>query len=146
VIAPTDGSRGLAFTLFLTALSPAICEEALFRGPILRGLRTLFPAAGAAVVTGLLFGLYHGDVWRFVPVSILGALLSGIALAADSIVPAMAAHFVNNACLVLLARAHLDEAQTLPLPQRLGLLALGSTVLAGGIALLVRSRGTQRVM
>jgi len=146
VIAPPDQSRGLAFTLFLTALSPAICEEALFRGPILRGLRSLLSARGAAIATGLLFGLYHGDVWRFVPVSLLGALLSAIALAADSIVPAMAAHFVNNACLILLARANLDETQTLALPLRVGLLAAGSAMLAGGFVLLAKSRGPQRVM
>jgi ABC-type Na+ efflux pump permease subunit/membrane protease YdiL (CAAX protease family) len=146
VIDPPDRSRGLLFTLFLTALTPAICEEALFRGPILRGLRTLLSARGAAIVTGLLFGLYHGDIWRFLPVSLLGALLSGIALSADSIVPAMAAHFVNNACLVLLARAHLDETEALPLPLRLALLAGGSAMLAGGFALLARGRRTQRVM
>jgi Zn-dependent protease len=77
---------------------------------------------------------------------LLGALLSGIALSADSIVPAMAAHFVNNACLVLLARAHLDETEALPLPLRLALLAGGSAMLAGGFALLARGRRTQRVM
>ena len=49
------------------AVTPAVCEEALFRGPILRGLRTRLSPVGAAVVTGLLFGLFHGDVWRFLP-------------------------------------------------------------------------------
>jgi len=85
-------------------------------------------------------------VYRFVPISLLGALLSAIALAADSIVPAMVAHFVNNACLVLLAHANLDETQALALPKRLALLAAGSAVLLGGFALLARARGTRRVM
>ena len=58
-IAPTDGGRGTLLTLFLMALTPAICEEALFRGPILRGLRTRLSPTGAAILTGLLFGIYH---------------------------------------------------------------------------------------
>ena len=146
LIAPPDQGRGVVFTLFLMALSPAICEEALFRGPILRGLRSLLSARGAAIATGVLFGLFHLSVYRFVPISLLGALLSAIALAADSIVPAMVAHFVNNACLVLLAHANLDETQALALPKRLALLAAGSAVLLGGFALLARARGTRRVM
>ena len=96
------------------ALTPAICEEALFRGPILRGLRTRLPPAGAAILTGLLFGIYHLDPWRLLPTAILGVALSGIALGSDSIVPAMVAHFVNNACLILLARLHADDTDGLP--------------------------------
>ena len=146
LIAPPDGRRGLAFTLFLTALTPAICEEALFRGPILRGLRSRFSATGAAVLTGLLFGLYHGDVWRLLPTAILGAALSAIALAAGSIIPAMVAHFINNACLILLARSHLEEARDIGLGPRLALLAAAGTVLAVGFRLLAAGRKTQRVM
>ena len=67
VIAPSEGRGAFALALLLTAVSPAICEEALFRGPILRGLRTRFSAVGSAILTGLLFGLFHGDVWRFIP-------------------------------------------------------------------------------
>ena len=58
----------------------------------------------AAILTGLLFGIFHLDVWRLLPTALLGVVLSGIALASDSIVPAMVAHFVNNACLIVLAR------------------------------------------
>jgi ABC-type Na+ efflux pump permease subunit/membrane protease YdiL (CAAX protease family) len=144
VIAPPGAEQSLVFTLFLTALTPAVCEEALFRGPILRGLRERLRPAGAAIVTGIFFGLYHGDVWRFLPAGILGALLSAIALAGDSIVPAMAAHFVNNATLVLLARYDLDLERVSTAAQ-LGLGGGALVVLAGGFALLIRAR-TQRVM
>ena len=37
----------------------------------------------------------------------LGFALSAIALAADSIVPAMVAHFANNACIIAIAVAQL---------------------------------------
>ena len=124
-IAPASGQRSLAGTLLLMAVSPAICEEALFRGPILRGLATRFSPAVAAILTGILFGIYHVDVWRLVPTALLGVGLSAIALASDSILPSMLAHFTNNACIVLLARAHADDTQTLPAGTKISLLSGG---------------------
>ncbi len=144
VIAPPD--RSLALTLFLTALSPALCEEALFRGPILRGLRTRFPAAGAAILCGLLFGIFHLDPWRLLPTAALGTAFSVLALASGSIVPAMVAHFVNNACLVLLSRARLDDSGTLAVGPRLALIAGAAAVVATGFHLVRRPPETRRVM
>jgi sodium transport system permease protein len=146
VITPPEGGRGLALTLFLMALTPAVCEEALFRGPILRGLRSRFPAAGAAIVTGLLFGLYHGDVWRFLPTAAIGVLLSVVALGAGSILPAMLAHFVNNACLVVLARQGVDDATTLGGWAAAAVFGGGVIVLGTGLWLLAWSQRTRRVM
>jgi sodium transport system permease protein len=145
-VAPGGGGRGTLLTLFLMALTPAICEEALFRGPILRGLRTRLSPAGAAILTGLLFGIYHLDPWRLVPTAILGVALSGIALASDSIIPAMVAHFVNNACLILLARLHADDTDGLATTTKLLLGTLGAVVLAVGIRLVRRSTKTQSGM
>jgi sodium transport system permease protein len=146
IIPSGEGKGGFTFAILLIAFTPAICEEALFRGPILRGLRTRLSALGAAVVTGLLFGLYHGDVWRFIPVAVLGFAFSAIALATDSIIPAMIAHFTNNACLIALARAGIDEAGSeITVRQRLTLVALGGVVLAAGAALIAHAQRTRRV-
>jgi sodium transport system permease protein len=106
---PTDGSRGLLATLALVALTPAICEEALFRGPILRGLRSRLSPAAAVALTGLLFGVFHVELSRILPTALLGVLLSLVALESGSILPAMLAHFLNNASLVGLAYLHIDE-------------------------------------
>jgi sodium transport system permease protein len=108
-IVPMDGSRGLLFTLFLVAVSPAFCEELLFRGPILRGLAARLGPATAVLVSGALFGLFHLDIYRLIPTTILGILLGFVAVASRSIVPAMLAHFCNNAIVVLLARSRLDR-------------------------------------
>jgi sodium transport system permease protein len=146
-ITPKAGRGAFLLALLLTAVTPAICEEALFRGPILRGLRSRLAPLGAAVVTGLLFGIYHGSVWRFVPAATLGIMLSAIALAADSIVPAMVAHFANNACIIALASAGFEESDaSMPVRDRLVLIAVGSVGLLAGTALLARSaRRTRRV-
>ena len=94
------------------------------------------------MLTGLLFGLFHGDVWRFIPAAVLGIALSAIALATDSIVPAMVAHFANNACLIALARARpgRDRHATMTVKaDALTLVALGRSWLAAGAALLARA-------
>ncbi|HEX7597825.1 MAG TPA: ABC transporter permease subunit/CPBP intramembrane protease [Polyangia bacterium] len=137
---PTDGSRGLLGTLALVALTPAICEEALFRGPILRGLRSRASAAVAVILTGLLFGIFHIELSRILPTALLGILLSQLALKSGSILPAMLAHFLNNASLVLLAYFHVDDKVTevgtvvtvLILVVSVALTALGLRLVHGG--------------
>jgi sodium transport system permease protein len=145
VITPSEGPGAFALALLLTAFTPAVCEEALFRGPILRGLRTRFSAVGAAAITGLLFGLFHLSVWRLLPTAVLGFALSMIALSADSIVPAMIAHFANNACIIALAVAssgHEDGAMSTKV--RLALVGVGAAGLSAGAALLARDRRRRR--
>ena len=139
-ILPGEGKGAFVLALFLTALSPAVCEEALFRGPILRGLRTRFPAFGSAVLTGLLFGLFHADFWRLLPTAVLGFGLSAIALAADSIIPAMIAHFANNACIIILASSSTETVMP-DAKHKLALIALGILGVSAGGTLLVRASG-----
>jgi sodium transport system permease protein len=93
----------------LVALLPAVCEEALFRGVVLRGLARRLAPGAAVLVTGALFGLFHMDPWRLLPTSVLGVLLSFVALESGSIVPAMIAHLLNNGLVVMLAARGLDD-------------------------------------
>jgi sodium transport system permease protein len=140
-IVPPGGGRGLAVTILLMAVTPAVCEEALFRGPILRGLAAQLSPAAAAIITGILFGLFHFDVWRLLPTGLLGVILSFIALRSGSIVPAMLAHAVNNACLVTLAHLGLDDkVSTLGLGVQVGAFAAAAVILAAGVQLVRAAR------
>jgi sodium transport system permease protein len=140
-LVPTDGSRGFLATLLLVAVSPAICEECFFRGPILRGLRGRLAPAGAVVLTAVLFGLFHLDVYRLIPTTILGVLLGFIAFESRSIVPAMLAHFCNNAMLITLSRGGLDQRMEALSHRALTLLVIASiTLTAAGFALVHSSR------
>ena len=145
-LVPLDGSRGFVGTLLLVAVSPAICEEALFRGPILRGLRTRLDAVAAAAITGLLFGLFHLDLYRLIPTAILGVLLSWIALECGSIVPSMLAHFCNNAILITLARSRLDQRMESLSHRAITLIVLASLALVGVGLMLVRGTRRKREM
>jgi sodium transport system permease protein len=87
--------------LFLVAASPAICEELLFRGALLSGLRRDQGAAKSIWTSALLFGLVHASIHRFLPTTILGALLAALSLSSRSLWPAIALHGAYNAILVL---------------------------------------------
>jgi sodium transport system permease protein len=142
-IRPDDHSRSLAFSLFLMALTPAVCEELLFRGALLRGFLPLgrWPAL---LLTGTLFGLFHVDVWRLFPTALLGVVLSWLAFRADSLWASMLAHFINNGALVALAHLGVDEA---PEKARAPLQAAAFTaalVVCGIGVFLVESTGRRR--
>ena len=96
-------------SLFLFALTPAICEEALFRGLILRSLLRRFPAGISILIASLLFGLFHGTE-RLLPTATLGVLLALVTWRSGSLWPAVILHALNNAILVLLAQSGKDEA------------------------------------
>jgi sodium transport system permease protein len=96
--------RSLAFDLFLIAFTPAICEELLFRGAILSGLRRTMRPWPAALLCGALFGLFHLQFVRMIPTALLGVIMSWLVIASRSIVPAMIFHFLNNGSAVVVAR------------------------------------------
>jgi sodium transport system permease protein len=142
LIRPPGGDRPLALSLLALALTPALCEEALFRGPILRGFRHRFSAPGACLLTGVLFGILHGDVWRFIPTSLLGALLSWVALASGSIFPSMLVHFINNAALIVLGYYGLDKtAEKLPARAEIVVFTAAALLFSLGLLAIRRGRG-----
>jgi sodium transport system permease protein len=142
---PEDQSRGLVLNLLLVAATPAVCEEALFRGVVLRGLSTRVAPSAAVLVTGVLFGMFHLDVWRLLPSTVLGILLSWVALETRSLVPSMIIHFLNNAVLVTLA--HLGVERRLTSLGRVGgavLFAVCLALVAVGAFLVRREKGEDR--
>jgi len=142
-IRPDDHSRSLVFSLFLMAVTPAVCEELLFRGALLRGFLAL-GAWPALLMTGALFGLFHVDVWRLFPTAVLGVLLSWVAWRADSLWASVLAHLLNNGALVVLAHLGWEDA-----PEKasgvIQYAAFGLAVLVlGAGAFLVASSGRRR--
>jgi membrane protease YdiL (CAAX protease family) len=137
VVAP---KRHLALDLFALALSPAICEEALFRGVLLQSMRRTMSIRSAVMINGLLFGLFHLSPWRFFPTMILGMLLALIVIRSGSIWPGVLFHFLNNATALVAGRLFGDPTSgetTVDLP----LLAAAVVLFVGG--LWVSARGVR---
>jgi membrane protease YdiL (CAAX protease family) len=76
---------------------------------ILRGLATRLAPSAAVVVTGVLFGMFHLDLYRLLPSTVLGIVLSWMAFESRSLWPSVIAHFLNNAILVTLASVGVER-------------------------------------
>jgi sodium transport system permease protein len=103
VTAETPGR--LVWLLLLLAVTPAFCEEAVFRGVLLGGTRALAPWR-VVLLNGLVFGAFHlsfGTAIRFLPTAWLGIVISWAVLRTGSIWVGSLMHLLNNGTIVLLA-------------------------------------------
>ncbi len=96
----------------LLALSPAICEEILFRGFVQSALIKKFSPSLAFLITAFLFGAFHLSIYRLFPTTVLGLMLSWLTYQTGSIFPAMIAHALNNGLSLLLS--HWQNQGVLP--------------------------------
>ena len=136
----------ILWLLLLVALTPAVCEEVLFRGVLLSGIRGHVPFLTTVVVNGLIFGAFHvpgATVVRFLPSAILGMLLTWVVIRSRSIWTGMLMHFINNGSVVVLSLSpwilerFSDPSQGPPL----WLLFAGAASLLAGGYLLESGRG-----
>lgn len=98
---------GLPWLLFVVALSPAVCEEALFRGALLSGFRRSLPPWATWLVVGALFGLFHMSVHRIFITGLLGIVLTYVVWRSNSLFPGVLAHFMINSVAVLVVNQRL---------------------------------------
>ncbi|MCI0449577.1 MAG: CPBP family intramembrane metalloprotease [Chlorobi bacterium] len=83
--------------VIVIAVTPAICEEALFRGFVLTNVSKATRKAGAAVfLSAFLFAVYHFQPFNIVPLIVLGWYLGFVVYYANSIWVGVICHFLNN--------------------------------------------------
>ncbi len=93
-------SQELLFLIVAVCITPAVCEEMLFRGYVQRTLeRTL--GMKSVFITGVIFGLYHMQPLNLMSLSFLGILIGYFYYRSKSLVPCIFAHFTNNLLAVL---------------------------------------------
>ncbi len=93
---------GLVLNLLIMAIIPALGEELLFRGVIQNSIdRNLNNKRLAVWITAFLFSAVHLQFYGFVPRLLLGAYFGYLLIWSKSIWVPIAAHFVNNAIIVL---------------------------------------------
>jgi membrane protease YdiL (CAAX protease family) len=127
----------LGAALVLIAILPPICEEIVFRGVLARSLATKLPAMAAAAITALVFSAYHLSAMQAIPTFTLGFVLSVLAIRADSIVPAVIAHALNNAVAVVIARDDVPAVDRWFDAHPTGALCACSAATGAGIALAI---------
>lgn len=99
----------LPVALLVIAVAPAICEEVLFRGVLVRGFATRLTPAPAVVLAAAMFSVYHLRLVQLLPTFTLGLVFGMLALRAGSAIPTMIAHFLNNAIALAVARREAPE-------------------------------------
>ncbi|MEK7468186.1 MAG: ABC transporter permease subunit/CPBP intramembrane protease [Planctomycetota bacterium] len=86
--------------LVYMALLPALCEEFLFRGVVLSGLRRDLGRWAGVLACGALFGVAHQVPVAVISVGTFGVLLSWMALRSGSLLVTILTHTCWNALLI----------------------------------------------
>ena len=133
---------GLVFLLFMMAVTPAICEEIMFRGYIQRQFERSIGVVGAIVITGIIFGLYHLRLTQALPLALIGVYLSYLTWRTGSLWPAVIVHFANNAFSIGLGDyvsnrpdMDLEQLETMNVPISI---VIGALALMGGVVYLMQ--------
>lgn len=109
LLVSADSPAEFLFVLLVVALTPAICEELLFRGLIQQTLGYSVSGRHAAVITGVVFGLYHVNPFTLVPLVLLGMFFGLLMYRSQNISVVVVAHFFNNALACTVVYFGLDD-------------------------------------
>ena len=136
-----------AAALLLIALTPAVCEELLFRGYMFTAFRRKMSLSKAIVCVSVLFAISHMSLIKILPTAILGVALAYAVYVSNSIFTSSLMHFLNNGFSVFLLYYGdnipllQDEQAGLPLVVCMVILAVVCIPL--GVRLLHRSESVQ---
>ncbi|MBN1634648.1 MAG: CPBP family intramembrane metalloprotease [Ignavibacteria bacterium] len=86
----------LITVIVVIALTPAVCEELMFRGLILKNLSAGLKPYSAVLLTGIIFAVFHFHPFNLIPLIILGIYISFTAFFSNSVYTAVIIHFINN--------------------------------------------------
>jgi len=143
------GEASTAFLLLTVALTPAIFEELLFRGYLMRQVERVWGIGTAIVATGVFFGAYHLSITQLVPLSVLGIYMGFVVWATGSLWTGVLVHLLNNGLAVLIAamartrpEMNVDSLEGLGVSWYLGLAmaAAGAVAVAGLVRAMVARR------
>ena len=96
---PINNGRQYITALLVMALTPAVVEEFLFRGIILRGYERLGTRM-SIIATGLLFAFLHLRITNIPAIIFLGIMIGYVVIRTDSIFAGVLYHFTQNAISV----------------------------------------------
>ena len=137
-----DLSTGFLFVAL--ALTPALCEELLFRGYLQRQVERAWGTVASVVLIGVIFGLYHFRLSQAVPLSLLGVYLGYVVWATGSLWAGVLVHLLNNGLAVSFAAyarqspsVDLEAIEAAGMPWYFGLTGL---LLAAGVAYVLYQR------
>lgn len=129
----------IVISLLCTAVFAPFFEEWLFRGIVLRGLLGKIKPFWAILISSLVFGLFHLNLWQAIPAMLMGLLLGYVYWKSGSLKLTMLMHCANNTLSVLLMHIHgADTSDTLYdlITNKFvygGIVAAAAVILAGSV-------------
>jgi membrane protease YdiL (CAAX protease family) len=90
------------FIVLAIAITPAICEEAVFRGYFQRTLERKLKFPLHFIISGTVFALFHQSTFTLLALILVGAYLGFLYYCYSSIYVTMAVHFIYNFTLIVL--------------------------------------------
>jgi membrane protease YdiL (CAAX protease family) len=127
LLAKAATEPSLAASLACVVALPAIAEELVFRGVIARALAPTSTVL-AVIASAVVFAAYHVVPIQVIAVFPFGLALGYLAVRADSVVPTMIAHAINNAAGIAIARGHFggvfDALERHPVSSLVGSIAI----------------------
>jgi membrane protease YdiL (CAAX protease family) len=96
-----DPTLSLAFGFLAVVVAPFV-EELTFRGFLFNTVLRYTPVWFAAVLSGIVFGLFHGSLTAFVPLACSGIVLAYVYYISGSLTASMLTHGLFNAINVAL--------------------------------------------
>ena len=107
---PSRDGFGFVGVLISIALLPAVFEELIFRGLLLKGMKS-FGTVGAVLLNGALFALYHQNPAQTMYQFCCGIAFAFVAIRAGSILPTVLSHFINNTLIIVLLKFGITDFQ-----------------------------------
>ena len=98
---PLDNIGWFMLNLLIFALLPALFEELVFRGMVLKGLQSSVSSTKAIVLSALMFALMHGNLQQLPYTFILGLIIGWVVVRTGSTFSGFLVHFTNNFIVVL---------------------------------------------
>ena len=134
MVLPNVDGFGFVGVFFVVAVLPAVFEEIMFRGVLLKGICSGFSVWASVLVCGVVFALYHQNPAQTIYQFCCGAAFALVAIRSGSILPTMLSHFCNNAFILILYKM---EIGTIPTPVFLPLIIVSGVCLLGTLFYLI---------
>ena len=130
---PSMDGGGFVGVLLTVALLPAVFEEIIFRGLLIKGMGS-FKTVGAVLVCGGLFALYHQNPAQTLYQFCCGAAFALVVIRSGSILPTIVSHFINNALVLTLTQFGIVS---FPLPVFIVIVCISAVCLIGALVWLI---------
>jgi len=144
---PDLSGAHLILAIVVIALLPAVLEETVFRGLLVRNMVDGgWGLASVLIVSGAMFSLMHASPEQTIYQFICGVCFALVAVRSGSPLPTMLAHFLNNAVILVLNATGFGTTWNFSFGGKIGVMVLSAICFAVAVCWLAfaQKRGNKK--